>query len=59
MASIPRLQENYEKEVLPALAEKLGRKNRLSLPRLKKIVINMGVGTAIRKRSIWKRRSTP
>jgi large subunit ribosomal protein L5 len=43
----PRLQEKYAKEVLPALAEKLGRKNPFSLPRLKKIVINMGVGKAI------------
>ncbi len=43
----PRLQERYEKEVLPALIKKLGRANRLSLPRLEKIVINMGVGTAI------------
>jgi large subunit ribosomal protein L5 len=45
--SVPRLFERYEKEVLPALAEKLGRKNRLSLPRLEKIVLNMGVGSAI------------
>jgi large subunit ribosomal protein L5 len=44
---IPRLQETYEKEILPALAEKLGTKNRLALPRLQKIVVNMGVGTAI------------
>ncbi len=43
----PRLQERYEKEILPALAEKLGRANRLSLPRLKKVVVNMGVGSAI------------
>jgi len=43
----PRLQERYEKELLPALAEKLGRSNTLSLPRLKKIVVNMGVGSAI------------
>ncbi len=43
----PRLLERYHKEVLPALAEKLGRSNRLSLPRLEKIVINMGVGSAI------------
>ncbi len=33
--------------VLPALAKQLGRSNRLSLPRLEKIVINMGVGKAI------------
>lgn len=43
----PRLQERYATQVLPELAKKLGRTNRLSLPRLKKIVINMGVGSAI------------
>ena len=42
----PRLKEQYEKEILPALVDKLGRKNRLSLPRIEKIVINMGVGSA-------------
>jgi large subunit ribosomal protein L5 len=44
---VPRLLEKYEKEVLPKLAEKLGRTNRLSLPKLTKIVVNMGVGKAI------------
>ncbi len=44
---IPRLQEKYEKEILPALRESLGRKNRLDLPRLQKIAVNMGVGSAI------------
>ncbi len=43
----PRLLERYENEILPALAEQLGRSNRLSLPRLTKIVVNMGVGSAI------------
>jgi large subunit ribosomal protein L5 len=47
---IPRLQEKYEKEILPALAEQLGRANRLSLPRLEKVVINMGVGAAIQEK---------
>lgn len=46
----PRLQEKYEQEILPALAEKLGRKNRLSLPKLEKIVVNMGVGSAIQEK---------
>lgn len=45
--STPRLQERYEKEILPKLAETLGRKNRLSLPKLEKIVVSMGVGSAI------------
>ena len=42
----PRLLERYEKEILPALAKDLGRANRHSLPKLVKIVINMGVGKA-------------
>lgn len=47
---VPRLQEKYEKEVLPALAEKLGRANRHALPRLVKITVNMGVGSATQEK---------
>lgn len=43
---VPRLQQVYLDSVRPQLAEKFGRKNALSLPRLEKIVINMGVGSA-------------
>ncbi len=43
---VPRMQERYQQEVLPALREKLGRNNPMSLPRLQKIVVNMGVGAA-------------
>ena len=46
-----RLLKRYEKEILPALAAKLGRNNRLSLPRLQKIVINMGVGKALQDKN--------
>ena len=46
----PRLQEKYENEVLPALAEALGRSNRLSLPRIEKVSVNMGVGAAIQEK---------
>jgi large subunit ribosomal protein L5 len=46
-AVAPRLQERYEKEIRKHLAEKLGRTNPHALPRLEKIVINMGVGSAI------------
>lgn len=42
----PRLKERFNNEILPGLAEQFGRKNRLSLPYLEKITINMGVGTA-------------
>lgn len=44
---VPRLKERYEKELVPALAKKLGRTNKHSLPRLQKIVVNMGVGSAV------------
>lgn len=43
---VPRLQEKYQNEILPALREQLKRDNRLALPRLQKIVVNMGVGEA-------------
>lgn len=42
-----RLQEQYTKEVLPKLVEKLGRSNRMALPKLEKIVVSMGVGSGI------------
>jgi len=42
-----RLQQKYENELLTALAKELGRTNRLAVPRLEKIVVNMGVGSAI------------
>jgi large subunit ribosomal protein L5 len=42
----PRLHEKYKNEILPGLAQKFGRTNPMSLPRLQKIVVNMGVGKA-------------
>jgi large subunit ribosomal protein L5 len=44
---IPRLLERYQKQILPEMARQLGRTNPHALPRLEKIVINMGVGAAI------------
>ena len=41
-----RLQERYQKEVIPAMIEKFGYKNIMEVPKLEKIVINMGVGEA-------------
>ncbi len=43
---VPRLREAYQTRILPELAIKLGRKNQLALPRVLKIVVNMGVGSA-------------
>src|SRR5438045_1820196 len=49
-----RLQERYAKEILPALAKKFQRENRLSLPKLSKIVLNMGVGKALQDKERMK-----
>lgn len=43
---MPRLQEKYEKEVVQAMMNKFGYKNVMEVPKLEKIVINMGVGEA-------------
>jgi len=45
-----RLLERYTDEIVPQLAKDLGRKNRLGLPRLRKIVVSMGVGLAIQEK---------
>lgn len=42
-----RLQEKYINEVVPALTEKFGYKNVMELPKIAKIIINMGVGEAV------------
>jgi len=44
---VDRLQEKYLKEVVPALTEKFGYKNVMQLPKVEKIIINMGVGEAV------------
>ena len=41
------LKETYDKEVAPALKKEFGFKNVMQIPRLEKIVVNMGVGEAI------------
>ncbi len=43
-----RLEEHYRTAVRPALVEKFGYKNEMQVPRLEKVVINMGVGGAVR-----------
>ena len=39
-----RLKDKYKNEVIPAMMEKFGYKNVMEIPKLEKIVINMGVG---------------
>ena len=45
----PRLQEKYEKEVRPALLTKRGYKNIHQVPKMEKIVVNMGVSASLEK----------
>jgi len=42
-----RLKEKYRREIVPALTKKFGYKNVMEIPRLQKIVVNMGLGEAI------------
>ncbi len=42
-----RLLERYQKEVVPELQKELGITNKMAVPRLEKIIVNMGVGDAI------------
>ncbi len=42
-----RLKQRYQKEVAPAIAKEFGIENPMAIPRLEKIVINMGMGEAI------------
>jgi large subunit ribosomal protein L5 len=42
-----RLLEKYQKQVIQELIKKFNYKNKLSLPKLQKIVVNMGVGRAV------------
>jgi large subunit ribosomal protein L5 len=46
MATV-RLKERYQKEIAPAISKEFDIKNPMAIPRLEKIVINMGMGEAI------------
>ena len=50
----PRLLDKYNKEIVAALSKKFGRENRLSLPKLSQIVLNMGVGKALQDKERMK-----
>ena len=48
----PRLRSKFEKEVAPALLKELELKNAMAVPRLNKIVVNMGMGEATQNSKI-------
>ena len=41
-----RLKEKYQKEVVPALSKEFGYKNLMAVPKIEKVVVNMGLGEA-------------
>jgi large subunit ribosomal protein L5 len=43
----PRIKEKYQKEVVPSLMKRFGYKNVMQVPRMEKIVVNVGMGDAI------------
>ena len=45
-AYTPRLRADYDNRIAQAMTEKFGYKNKLEIPRIEKIVLNMGVGEA-------------
>ena len=44
MRMATRLQERYKNDVMPALMKEFGYTNPMAVPKIEKIVINMGVG---------------
>jgi large subunit ribosomal protein L5 len=49
---VARLQEQYRKEILPALQKELNQKNPMAVPKIEKITINMGLGSALGDKKI-------
>jgi large subunit ribosomal protein L5 len=48
----PRLKERYKKEIVPALVKEFSYRNTMAVPRLRKVVVNMGLGEAIQNAKI-------
>ena len=49
MSNVPRLKNYYDKEIVPTLQKDFSLKSRMQVPRLEKIVVNMGLGEAIKE----------
>jgi len=52
VSQLPRLKERYEKDVTAALAKEFGYKNVMAIPRITKVVVNMGLGEATQNAKI-------
>ncbi len=47
MSNVPRLKERYRTEIVPALMEEFGYQNVMQVPRVEKVVLNVGAGEAL------------
>lgn len=47
-----RLRKKYEKEIVPKLAKELGERNFLAVPKISKVIVNMGIGDAIKSKGL-------
>jgi large subunit ribosomal protein L5 len=47
-----RLKEKYEKEIIKKLASEFGISNKMAVPKVNKVVVNMGVGDAIKDKGL-------
>ena len=47
MAYVPRLKQEYKERIVAALKEEFGYKNVMQVPKLEKIVVSRGVGSAV------------
>jgi large subunit ribosomal protein L5 len=54
----PRLLERYRSEVVPKLSEEFGYANSMQVPRLEKIVVNVGVGAATQNPKLLEKAAT-
>ena len=45
---MPRMKKRFRKELIPRLKDELGLENVMQVPRLEKVVINMGIGDAVK-----------
>jgi len=48
----PRLKKRYAAETIPALTKRFGYKNKMQVPRLQKITLNMGLGEAVQNNKV-------
>lgn len=57
MSYVPRLQEKYRDEIIPAMRERFGYTNVMQIPKLDKIVLSRGIGAAVQDKKLLEQAS--